>query len=120
MTFFPYKINCRISENISPASLKREFHGNYTSNQQTLHVLQWNSLAQGMILSIIFSFLKLYFIGLSNPENNFVRVKKDTLAYDTRKWRILEQILIRQPDLCAIQEADTYECFLQHHLPKHG
>jgi hypothetical protein len=59
-------------------------------------------------------------LGLSNPTGNFVRVKNETVAYETRKWRILEQILIRQPDLCALEEVDTYECFLQYHLPKYG
>lgn len=59
-------------------------------------------------------------LGLSNPQRNFIRVKDDTVAFDTRKWRILEQILIRKPDLCALEEADTYDCFLQHHLPKYG
>lgn len=49
-----------------------------------------------------------------------MRVKKETVAFETRKWRILEQILIRQPDLCALEEADTYDCFLRHHLPKYG
>ncbi|CAF3704972.1 unnamed protein product [Rotaria sordida] len=93
-----------ITEHISPASLKREFDGNYVSAHATLHVLQWNTLAQG----------------LSNPENNFIRVKNETIAFDTRKWRILEQILIRKPDLCALEEVDTYDCFLQYHLPKYG
>ncbi|UJR32831.1 hypothetical protein I4U23_020293 [Adineta vaga] len=93
-----------ITANISPASLKRDFLGDHSSNQRTLHILQWNTLAQG----------------LSNPQRNFVRVKNETVAFETRKWRILEQILIRQPDLCSLEEVDIYECFLQHHLPKHG
>jgi hypothetical protein len=45
-----YLNNHRITKNISPASLKREFHGNYLSNKQTLHVLQWNILAQGIVI----------------------------------------------------------------------
>jgi hypothetical protein len=47
-------------------------------------------------------------------------VKKETVAYDARKWRILEQIIIRKPDLCALEEVDIYDCFLQYHLPKYG
>lgn len=66
--------------------------------------MQWNTLAQG----------------LSNPERNFIRVKQETVAYETRRWRILEQIVIRQPDLCSLEEVDTYENFLQHQLPKYG
>lgn len=62
----------------------------------------------------------LFVLGLSNPVDNFIRVKKDTVAYETRRWRILEQILINQPDLCALQEVDTYDCFLQDYLLKFG
>ncbi len=47
-------------------------------------------------------------------------MKKETVAYDARKWRILEQIIIRKPDLCALEEVDIYDCFLQYHLPKYG
>ncbi|CAF0828912.1 unnamed protein product [Adineta steineri] len=93
-----------ITQHISLASLKREFSEHHVTTPQTLHVLQWNVLAQG----------------LSNPERNFVRVKKETVSFDNRKWRILEQILIRQPDLFALEEADIYECFLKEHLLKHG
>ena len=59
-------------------------------------------------------------LGLSNLVGNFVRVTADTVAYETRKWRILEQILMRQPDLCALEEVDIYDCFLRHQLPKYG
>ncbi|CAF0755150.1 unnamed protein product [Adineta ricciae] len=93
-----------ITEHISPASLKREFQGDASANERTLHVLQWNILAQG----------------LSNPHRNFVRVKDETVAFATRKWRILEQILVNQPDLCSLEEVDTYECFLKHRLPNYG
>jgi hypothetical protein len=114
-----YLTNSRITEHVSPASLNREFDGNHLSNEQTLHVLQWNILAQGIIICNLFP-INFSFLGLSNPENNFVRVKNETVAYDARKWRILEQILIRQPDLCALEEVDIYDGFLQYHLPKHG
>ena len=61
-----------------------------------------------------------YRLGLSNPVGNFIRVKNETVAFEARKWRILEQIVMRQPDLCGLEEVDTYECFLQHQIPKHG
>jgi hypothetical protein len=70
--------------------------------------------------SCFYHIYECFLSGLSNPERNFIRVKNETVAYDTRKWRILEQILIRQPDLCALEEIDTYDCFLQDHLAKHG
>jgi hypothetical protein len=65
-------------------------------------------------------FQNIVSLGLSNPDRNFVRVKTETVAFENRKWRILEQILIRQPDLCALEEIDIYDCFLEHHLPKYG
>jgi mRNA deadenylase 3'-5' endonuclease subunit Ccr4 len=42
------------------------------------------------------------------------------VKYETRKWRILEQILINQPDLCSLEEVDIYDCFLKEQLPKYG
>lgn len=40
--------------------------------------------------------------------------------YETRKWRVLEQILVHQPDLCSLEEVDIYDCFLQEQLSKYG
>lgn len=42
------------------------------------------------------------------------------VAYETRKWRVLEQILIHQPDLCSLEEMDIYDCFLKDQLAKYG
>ena len=93
-----------ISKHLPVPSVQREFQGNHSKTSQTLHVLQWNVLAQG----------------LSNPERNFARVKKETVAYETRRWRILEQVVLRQPDLFSLEEVDSYEEFLRHQLPKFG
>jgi hypothetical protein len=49
-----YIFDYRIAEHISPASLKREFQGNYVSTPTTLHVLQWNILAQGAFIHQFF------------------------------------------------------------------
>lgn len=57
---------------------------------------------------------------LSYPEGNFNRVKDEMVNYETRKWRVLEQILIHQPDLCSLEEVDIYDCFLKEQLPKYG
>ena len=59
-------------------------------------------------------------LALSYPEGNFVRVKNEMVHYETRKWRILEQILIHQPDLCSLEEMDIYDCFLKEQLPRYG
>lgn len=64
--------------------------------------------------------LLVFFLALSYSEGNFVRVKNETVAFETRKWRILEQILIHQPDLCSLQEMDIYDCFLKEQLSKYG
>ncbi|CAF0944727.1 unnamed protein product [Adineta steineri] len=95
-----------IRQNISVQGLKRKF---ITSSQVkpddcTINVLQWNILAQA----------------LSYPEGNFVRVKNEVVKYETRKWRILEQILIYQPDLISLEEVDIYDCFLKEQLSKYG
>ncbi|CAF3241898.1 unnamed protein product [Rotaria sp. Silwood2] len=93
-----------IKQHIKPESLKREFDINISRTQTTIHVLQWNVLAQA----------------LSYTKGNFVRVSDDVVDFDSRKWRILEQIIIRQPDLCALQEMDIFDCFLKNELPKYG
>ncbi|UJR35677.1 hypothetical protein I4U23_028427 [Adineta vaga] len=75
-----------IRSNIAQPSLQRRFIGDLSekSEEFRINVLQWNILAQA----------------LSYPEGNFNRVQDDMVKYETRKWRILEQILIHQPDLC--------------------
>lgn len=114
-------LDSSISKQLSQPSLVRQFDGEYSQSPTTLHILQWNMLAQGYI----FTEWKIYFtvqvfIGLSNPEGNFIRVKKETTAYETRKLRILEQMLIRQPDLCGMEEVDIYDAFLEAQLTKNG
>jgi len=42
------------------------------------------------------------------------------VAYETRRWKILEQILRYQSDLCSLQEVDIYDCFLKEQLSKYG
>jgi hypothetical protein len=60
------------------------------------------------------------FLALSYTKDNFVRVQNEVVAFQTRKWRILEQIIIRRPDLCALEEMDIFTCFLKDELPKYG
>lgn len=68
-------------------------------------------------VNIIFSHI---FAALSYTKDNFVRSSDDIVDFEKRKWRILEQIIIRRPDLCALEEMDIYTCFLEHELPKYG
>ncbi|CAF1414743.1 unnamed protein product [Rotaria sordida] len=98
------KIPDEIARHIKIPSLSRQFHGDYSLNNNTLHVLQWNVLAQA----------------LSYTKNNFVRVPDDVVAFENRKWRILEQIIARRPDLCALEEMDIFNDFLKDELPKYG
>lgn len=95
-----------ILENLNPPSLQRGFifKKEITDSDQTINVLQWNILAQA----------------LSYPEGNFNRVEKATVNYETRKWRVLEQIVVHNPDLIALEEVDIYNCFLAEHLPIFG
>ncbi|CAF3437945.1 unnamed protein product [Rotaria socialis] len=93
-----------IKQYITPESLKRDFDGSISSSPSTIHVLQWNVLAQA----------------LSYTKDNFVRVNNDIVDFEKRKWRILEQIIIRRPDLCALEEMDIFNCFLENELPKYG
>jgi len=95
-----------IRKHLSIPSLERRFIGDFTTkeNEHQINVLQWNILAQA----------------LSYPEENFVRVKHETVAYENRKWRILEQILAYQPDLCSLEEMDIYDCFLKEQLTRYG
>ncbi|CAF0867707.1 unnamed protein product [Adineta ricciae] len=95
-----------VRHNIDQPSLQRKFVGNLceSSDRYVINVLQWNILAQA----------------LSYSEGNFNRVKSEMVQYETRRWRILEQILIHQPDLCSLQEVDIYNCFLKEQLRKYG
>lgn len=95
-----------IRNNISSPSLQRQIISNYQlqSSDHTINVLSWNILAQA----------------LSYPKGNFNRVKNEMVTYETRRWRILEQILHYQPDLCSLQEVDIYDCFLKEQLSKYG
>lgn len=49
-----------------------------------------------------------------------MRVPADVVAFEKRKWRILEQIIVRKPDLCALEEMDIFDVFLKDELPKYG
>ena len=62
----------------------------------------------------------MFVVALSYPEGNFNRVQNEMVDYETRKWRVLEQILIHQPDLCSLEEVDIYESFLRDQLRKYG
>ncbi|CAF5223405.1 unnamed protein product, partial [Rotaria magnacalcarata] len=70
-----------IKQYITPESLKRDFDGSISSSSTAIHVIQWNVLAQA----------------LSYTKGNFVRVNDDVVDFEKRKWRILEQIIVRRP-----------------------
>lgn len=93
-----------IARHIKTPSLSRHFLGDHSKNKNTLHVLQWNVLAQA------FSYTK----------DNFIRVSNDALDFENRKWRILQQIIAHKPDLCALEEMDIFNVFLKDELPKYG
>jgi hypothetical protein len=79
-----------------------------------------HKVRQYNLFSILLSSLSSIFLALSYTKNNFVRVPNDVVVFDNRKWRILEQIIARQPDLCALEEMDIFNDFLKDELPKYG
>jgi hypothetical protein len=79
-----------------------------------------HKVRQYYVLLRSLSFIRIKFLALSYTKGNFIRVPDDAVAFESRKWRILEQIVARRPDLCALEEMDIYEVFLKHELPKYG
>ncbi|KAF2355572.1 Endonuclease/exonuclease/phosphatase [Trinorchestia longiramus] len=58
----------------------------------TFRLMQWNVLAQA----------------LGTHADNFVMCPPEALNWDTRRFRILEEILSHQPDIVCLQEVDHF------------
>lgn len=59
---------------------------------ESIRILQWNHLSQT----------------LGTKNDNFVCCPSEALSWDTRRWRLLEEILRYQPDLICLQEVDHF------------
>jgi len=80
------------------APLKRDFvvtGDEAASSNNSFKLMQWNILAQA----------------LSTGKDNFVRCPSGALVWEWRRLRILEEILINNPDVLCMQEVDHYAFF---------
>jgi hypothetical protein len=73
-----------------------------SANALTIRVLQYNCLADGLS-------------GLRKDLGLFARATKEMLAWDNRKFKLLEQMMEHDPDVITCQEVDHYHDFF---LPK--
>ncbi|XP_033112060.1 nocturnin-like isoform X2 [Anneissia japonica] len=79
-----------------PPLLRRSFHELPSApNLATVRIMQWNILADA----------------LGNGGDNFIKCPKEALNWETRKFRILEELLIYDPDVMCLQEVDHYHDF---------
>merc|ERR1719500_2522937 len=62
------------------------------SARHTVKILQWNILSQA----------------LGTQVDQFVRCPALALSWDTRRWRIIEEIVQHSPDIICLQEVDQY------------
>ncbi|KAG8453906.1 hypothetical protein GDO86_000507 [Hymenochirus boettgeri] len=87
---------CRVALQDRPARFNREFISlkNELCNlqQPSFRVMQWNILAQA----------------LGEGKDNFVKCPIEALKWEERKYMILEEILIYQPDVLCLQEVDHF------------
>lgn len=68
-----------------------------------IRVMQWNILSQSL--------------GLEN--DNFVACPEEALQWSTRRFRLLEEMLVHKPDILCLQEVDHFH-FLQKTLGRVG
>ncbi|NP_001089262.1 nocturnin S homeolog [Xenopus laevis] len=87
---------CQVALQERPARVQRDFLSlrNDSSSQQprTFRVMQWNILAQA----------------LGEGKDNFIMCPMEALKWEERKYLILEEILMYQPDVLCLQEVDHY------------
>ncbi|CAM9306325.1 unnamed protein product [Choristocarpus tenellus] len=76
-------------------------------NTRNLSVLQWNVLSDGLS-------------GDHPNQGGFVRSPPDSLDWQKRKWRILEEVLSWDCDVLTLQEVDHHEDWLSPQLERVG
>lgn len=86
---------CKKNLQNQPARITRKmFIQNIQDNDEdTIRVFQWNHLSQTLAVKI----------------DNFMKSAKEVLDWKTRRWRLLEEILIYDPDIVCLQEVDHYD-----------
>ncbi|XP_064482291.1 nocturnin-like isoform X2 [Ornithodoros turicata] len=83
--------------------LRRSFMGTPTRGPDSIRVLQWNLLSQA----------------LAEKADRFVCCPDAALNWYCRRWRILEDIVLYEPDIMCLQEVDHYN-FLRSTLGRIG
>lgn len=63
------------------------------SDQNTIRVFQWNHLSQTLAVKI----------------DNFMKSAEEVFDWKIRRWKLLEEILIYDPDIICLQEVDHYD-----------
>jgi len=87
----------RCEEEIShlPKPLERGFCKQNKETQvkeDSIRVLSWNILSQA----------------LGTQNDGFVKCPPDALEWETRRWRLLEELVRHQPDIICLQEVDHF------------
>jgi len=63
------------------------------SDDSCIRIFQWNHLSQT----------------LGTKNDQFVKCPPEALVWETRRWRLLEEILRHQPDVICLQEVDHFK-----------
>lgn len=78
-----------------PARITRKMNIKHKqeSDQDTIRVFQWNHLSQTLAVKI----------------DNFMKSAEEVFDWKIRRWKLLEEILIYDPDIICLQEVDHYD-----------
>ena len=74
-------------EHALPCLFIKKFLKRFSTSKSTFRILQWNLLAKG----------------LSNPNANLFDCEEGALEWKSRRALILEEMLLRKPDIIACQ-----------------
>lgn len=99
----PADLQAKIDKLKLPPLIHRDLVDVCQDKGDVIRVMQWNLLAQG----------------LSGGADNFIACPKGALKFETRKLRVLEEILRYRPDIVCLEEVDFYD-YLFEKLSKQG
>jgi len=86
---------CRTELTDFPAAFERKIRrkSGFVDSAGTVRLFQWNQLSQT--------------IGTKNDK--FVRCNPSALIWNTRRWRLIEEIIRYDPDIICLQEVDHFK-----------
>ena len=102
--------NIRCEEEIShlPKPLERSFCKQNKETQvkeDSIRVLSWNILSQGKKRNNKSKAIQVFtFSALGTQNDGFVKCPPEALEWETRRWRLLEELVRHQPDIICLQE----------------